>query len=844
MSDKLIKTKKNTGVYSLRQRYLFASTIIIILIFAFAWLAQSYVSNSSEQHQNNIEDRLQANRYVRQLRNEVLHIEKRLEAFMWTPSAQRRNEVHHTIDRSLHYFELLRQHQWIIKNEIEHELGDFSQDLKALHITLDRVMDMRQEKPSENPGLNAVDLNTSRASQHFTAAGNELRLSSHTLAPQLDTTLQLWKQMQQQLKAYHSNTVNKLSSKENLALQQQIESSYTQIDKLLEQVAIHPLIATNHTHQQLLGDMIESLKLWLLGYEGIKIKQNSNGWRDNIPFLKHTVEPHFDHLWEYLAKLETNIEKFSQTDAMALGNVANTVAKVLWLVCFFGLAVITVAYLYFQGTVLKSISTVAHRLKSDAAGEQFEALPQVHNLETLHLIDAYKDMRHQVQDRQQALEHIAMHDSLTTLPNRYHLMSKLQALCDTSQQEQSVFAVIMLGLDRFKEINDTLGQYTGDIILKKYGQRLQLLLHESDSVARFAGDEFALLIPGANIEEALHIARKIHNEMELPIDIEGISLSVSCSIGFALYPYNGQNNEELTRRANIAMAIAKKHKIGITQYDERYDTSSVERISLAGKLRQAVQADELHLCYQPQFFVHNCELSGIEVLCRWDEPERGPITPEEFIPVAEQTGQIHALTEWVISTALQQAQEWRAKGLDCGFLAINISAFNLHAPNFYSLLETQLEKWNYPASKLMLEITETAMMADPEHAIKILGKLRQLGLKLSIDDYGTGFSSLSYIKQLPVNELKIDKSFIMDMTENENDAIIVRSTIELAHNLGLKVVAEGVDTKEKQDLLEILNCDYMQGFHIGKPISAQQIEYLIPPLKEKSSKVSHLRDFR
>jgi EAL domain-containing protein (putative c-di-GMP-specific phosphodiesterase class I) len=183
-------------------------------------------------------------------------------------------------------------------------------------------------------------------------------------------------------------------------------------------------------------------------------------------------------------------------------------------------------------------------------------------------------------------------------------------------------------------------------------------------------------------------------------------------------------------------------------------------------------------------------------------------------------------------------------GLDCGILSLNISVFNLHNPDLYGMLEAQLAKWNFPATKLMLEITETAMMADPAHAIKTLTELRKLGLKLSIDDYGTGFSSLSYVKQLPVDELKIDKSFVMDMTTNENDAIIVRSTIELAHNLGLKVVAEGVDSKDKQDLLEILNCDYMQGFHIGKPILAHQMQHLLPPLNKKQDKVSNIQDFR
>jgi diguanylate cyclase (GGDEF)-like protein len=840
MNDEVITNQPYNGVYSLRQRYLFVSSIIVILIFAFAWLAQSYVSRSSLQHRQNIELRHQASQYISQLRNEVLHIEKGLEAFMWGPSQQHREEVHLDIDRALHNFDLLRLHDWISQSKMERELADFSLDLKALHNTLDRVMDMRQQAPSTLPMSNEGDLSMSRAAQHFIASGEELRRIGYILQPQLDATLTLWQQLQSSL----SKQATAPSDENQSTRQQKVTAIYPQIHAMLEEIAARHQITTNPQHQQLLGEMMTALNRWHLGYEESSLSRSESSRPGEISYLKHTVEPHFNHLWEYITKLDASIDNFSQQESIALGSVANTVAKVLWMICFFGLAVITVAYLYFQGTVLKPIATIALILKGDAAGEHVEALPQVYNLETLHLINAYQEMRQQVQDRQQALEHIAMHDSLTALPNRYRLMGTLQALCESSQQQQADFAVIMLGLDRFKEINDTLGQNTGDTILKKYGQRLRFLLRDNDTVARFAGDEFALLLPNTGHEEALYVARKIRSEMEQPIDINGISLSISCSIGITLYPESGRDKEELTRRANIAMTIAKQRKIGIALYEERFDTSSIERISLAGRLRQAIQFNELHLCYQPQFAVHSNELSGVEVLCRWDDPERGVISPEEFIPVAEQTGQIHAVTEWVLTTALQQVAAWREKGLECGILAINTSVFNLHAPNFYTMLESQLQQWDFPAAKLMLEITETAMMADPEHAIKTLSKLRQLGLKLSIDDYGTGFSSLSYIKQLPVDELKIDKSFVMDMTSNENDAIIVRSTIDLAHNLGLKVVAEGVDTQEKQELLEILDCDYMQGFHLGKPQDAQSIEALLPPLKERASKVRHLRDFR
>ncbi len=839
MNDKTHKNQSTSSLYSLRQRYLFVSSFIVILIFAFAWLAESHVSQSSQQHRQNIELRQQAGQHIRLLRNEVLYIEKGLEAFMWGPSAAHREDVHHSIDSSLHYFEQLRQHAWFSRSHMNGELGDFALDLNALHTTLNRVMNMRLKKGSEVQDIKEFKLTT----QHFTATIEELRHTIPNLTSQFNTITELWQQLQQLYKLFDKEVSNGPGNEKTQA-QQQIEAVYTQLDKVVGATAAHPQITANPAHHQLLRELQETLGLWLLSYADITQQNDADHQNHDINYLKHTVEPHFEHLWDYIKVLENHIDDFSKDDTIALSQVANTIAKIVWLLSFFGLAVISVAYLYFQGTVLKPIATVAAALKRDADGEQVVALPQAHNLETRHLIDAYDEMRQQVQDRQQALEHIAMHDSLTALPNRYHLMGTLQALCETSQQEGATFAVMMLGLDRFKEINDTLGQQTGDDILKKFGQRLRILLRDHDNVARFASDEFAVLLHNTNNEEALYVARKIRNDMEQPFDVDGISLSISCSIGIALFPEHGQDKDELTRRANIAMAIAKQHKTGISCYEERYDTSSVERISLAGKLRQAIQSDALHLCYQPQLAVYSNKLSGLEVLCRWEDAERGSISPNEFIPVAEQTGQIHALTEWVIDTALQQAQQWRNNGLDCGILSVNISAFNLHAPNFITMLEKQLQKWEFPVEKLMLEVTETAMMADPEHAIKTLGELSQLGLKLSIDDYGTGFSSLAYVKQLPVHELKIDKSFVMDMTTDENDAVIVRSTIDLAHNLGLKVVAEGVDSQEKQELLEILDCDYLQGYHIGKPMLAAQIEEQLPPRKEKGSKVHHLRDFR
>ncbi len=844
MNDKAIKIQEDSNLYSLRQRYLFVSFIIVLLIFAFAWMAQSYVSKSSAQHRQGTEQHHQIRQYNRQLQFEVLQIEKGLEDFMWTPSEKLRDMVHHHIDRALHHYDLLRRYEWSIHNKMEKQLGDFAPDLKSLHTTIDRVMDLRLEKDTENPMLEEVEQKVTAASSHLTHLSQELRHSSYTVSLQLETSLELWQQLHHKYNGYLNDKTSENVSGKSLFELHQTEALYKQLHKMLEGLSTHPQITAHPKHEQRLNELTEVLSLWHLSYEVLKLGRDTSSWRGDILFLKHTLAPQFAHLREYLGKLDVTIDNYYRNDIISLGEVANTTAKVVWLLSLLGLVVISVAYLYFQRTVLQPIATIAAALKTDAEGEQEAPLPEVHNLETRHLIEAYDEMRHQVQDRQQALEHIAMHDSLTALPNRYQLMGTLQAMCETFRSEGAVFAVMMLGLDRFKEVNDTLGQKTGDDILKKFGQRLRILLRDHDNVARYASDEFAVVLHHTNKEEALYVARKIRNEMDLPFELDDINLSVSCSIGIALFPDHGQNSQELTRRANIAMAIAKQHKTGVATYEERYDTTSVERISLAGKLRQAIQSDALHLCYQAQYSAHNKKLSGLEVLCRWEDDEQGPINTDEFIPVAEQTGQIHDLTRWVIKTAIQQAMQWLGRGLDFGVLSINISAFNLHAPNFISMLEKQLKLWDFPVAKLMLEVTESAMMVDPEHAIKTMRKLHELGVKLSIDDYGTGFSSLAYVKQLPVHELKIDKSFVMDMTHNENDAVIVRSTIDLAHNLGLKVVAEGVDSQEKADLLEILDCDYLQGFHLGIPVPAQQAEVILPPAAEKGNKVSHIRDFR
>ena len=562
-----------------------------------------------------------------------------------------------------------------------------------------------------------------------------------------------------------------------------------------------------------------------------------------ITSLQQGIGPQFQHLWEYLRTLDQDIEHYAAIDADQLTHFASTIIRGIWLLTIAGLCLIVIGYIYFEQRILNPIAMVARALKEEADGRSGIELPRAHSFEHQQLIDAFAEMRFQVQDRQSALEHQALRDNLTSLPNRFFWQGALNKQCEEAKEKRNSLGVMIVGLDRFKEINETLGHSVGDRVLQLFGERLKYLLRSNDTVARLGSDEFAIMLPDSGQEETVYIARKILEEMGHPFQIEQINLYVGCSIGVTLYPKTSNSAEELTRHASIAMYAAKRHKSGYALYDQKYDIHSVHKLSLATDLRNAIQNDRLYLVFQPQQSLRSQRCSGVEVLLRWNHPIHGLVRPDEFIPIAEQTGLIHPLTTWVLDNSFAQMAAWRKQQLDSGIVSINISVFNLQSPDFIGTLQSQLYKWDIPAEKVMLEITETAMMADPTHAKATLEQLHRLGVKLAIDDFGTGFSSLAYLKQLPVHELKIDKSFVMEMAHDENDAVIVRSTIDLAHNLGLRVVAEGVETQEVMDLLAILDCDVIQGYHLSKPLPAAEVTQWLPPI-QKEGNVRNIKDFR
>jgi diguanylate cyclase (GGDEF)-like protein len=415
-------------------------------------------------------------------------------------------------------------------------------------------------------------------------------------------------------------------------------------------------------------------------------------------------------------------------------------------------------------------------------------------------------------------EEQALHDALTGLANRQLLLARTSEILEELRQVGGRLALVLLDLDRFKEINDTLGHPVGDRVLQVVSSRIQETVRPGDLVARLGGDEFAVLLRGIEDESIVHeVAERVRAALHEPISLEGTLIDLDASIGIAIFPDHGEDFDQLHRRADVAMYVAKSEGGGVAVYDAEKDTNSVARLGLLGELRLAVETGALELYYQPKVSLLTGEVLGVEALVRWGHPSLGLVMPDDFIPLAEQSGLSPRLTDEILDQALRQQAAWAAEGLHLD-TAVNISVRDLLDTGFAERVTDGLARHGMAPQGLILEITERRLLADFERGAKVLAQLRAIGVHISLDDFGTGYSSLTLLKQLPVSELKIDQSFVSRIGVSEADATIVGSIIELAHALNLTVVAEGVETADVLDRLEILGCDQAQGWLVGRPM--------------------------
>jgi len=441
-----------------------------------------------------------------------------------------------------------------------------------------------------------------------------------------------------------------------------------------------------------------------------------------------------------------------------------------------------------------------------------------------------QNLIHQLEEEKQRAFSLAAHDHLTGLPNRRMFQELVSSHLLTAKRSRQTFALLYLDLDQFKHINDSLGHHVGDELLQHVAQRLRETLRASDVVARLGGDEFAIFITALNqSDDAIKIAEKILDQLRTPFrDLEGHDLQVNSSIGIALYPKDGEEVAQLCKHADAAMYQSKRRGRGrYTLYEHTFTLDSDRLFQLEQGLPRAIQQGELLLQYQPKIAMADFHISGFEALVRWNHPDLGLVPPNEFIPLAERNGFIHELGHWVAQSACQQLRIWRDNGYPLVPIAINVSARQLMDPLFPELIAQTLSAHDIPPALIEIEITESMLMESVEFANQALCSLNRLGIRIAIDDFGQGFSSLNYIKNFPVQILKIDRSFIRDIKNSHDDDVIVSSIITLAHNLGIAVIAEGVENLEQVVHLKAANCDHAQGFFFSKPVGAADASRLL-----------------
>jgi diguanylate cyclase (GGDEF)-like protein len=590
-------------------------------------------------------------------------------------------------------------------------------------------------------------------------------------------------------------------SEQKAALSQLLSDAHA----LEDAVVVERLIATRGRFEAAFEHTVNEVELDVQGARPIMVKETLPALKDMLEALDALVAVKSAQANATIATIEAQ-QTQSRRDVMELSGLAVLVA----LLCS----------VMITRSITRPLAQTVTLAREIADGKLDSPMPEAGRDEVGGLIRAIGEMRDSLAQREARIVDLAFRDPLTGLANRTLFNDRLAQAVGTATRTGHAMSVLLIDLDRFKEVNDVLGHPVGDELLSQVAGRLaRELRRTTDTVARIGGDEFAVLLPAQGREGAALLARQLLAALDAPVTIEGQTVDVSGSIGIATFPDDGGTPTELMAHADSAMYVAKHASSGYAAFDPKMARTGEHGLSLLSDLRRAVDENQFYLQFQPKISLSDRSCLSAEVLIRWRHPTRGFVPPDQFIPFAERTGAIKSITRWVLARGLSQLAQWRAAGMEMS-LNINVSTRDLVGQDLPALVRAQLLADGVAARHLCLEVTESAIMEDPAHALASLQALHEMGVRLSIDDFGTGYSSLAYLKKLPVQELKIDRSFVMNLDRDDDDINIVRSTIDMAHHMGLQVVAEGVETESVAGKLRSLGCDDAQGYLFSRPLNA------------------------
>ncbi|MCG8084437.1 MAG: EAL domain-containing protein [Candidatus Thiodiazotropha taylori] len=824
------------GLDSYRGRYTYLAVLVGAALIAFAFVGWGLVKSSTQAQISNITSRTLASAVLADAQTQLSLIENHLQRILIDPVKEEPEDISNGLI------------------QLEQVLTDLTESLQRLpagnsdvalalqadqqHLTrqINQLIKVRRDVQAWFPAMqlmldemypyNQRVLGNLQLLQHEIQSDDEEQMD---LITQLSSMQRLWLGMTGEFRLVIANRFGIFLAKSNPAPEERYETIINYSARFIERLNI----LQKYFHQQnsdfvvvepLRGIEVDYLA-WMADFNQVREVMQKPTWRQDLNFMQKQVTPVFNEMRQKLSVVDLSLDTQSAEDITQLTQTAKRLSVSILVMAVMGLMMLVLAYLFIKRNLLQPIADTAHALKMEASGSLDVAKHPSSNLrETRDLVDAFSEMRRQVHNRQNHLDHMAHHDALTQLPNRILFRDRLTHALEIALRGELMVGLMFLDLDRFKQVNDSLGHLVGDELLKVIAERLTSLMRSSDTVARLSGDEFAILIEGINSREDLEpLAVKILNAIKQPINIADNELRVSASIGIAVAPHDDISVEHLLRDADTAMYEAKRQgRSAYRFFSGEMTKRASDSLMLENEIRQAVESEQFIYHFQPIVETRTGRLFCFEALLRWDHPERGLLDPEVFLDVLDETGLINTLFEPMLAHAIAFQQQQSKERKETVAVSINLSARLLNDPAFCRGLLESLVSGEVPLGSLILEITEDTLTQELAEADVFLQQAKALGARIALDDFGTGQASLSHLRQFPFDILKIDRDFVKNVNVDNYDASLVIAMIQLAHAFQIDVVAEGVESQSQLAFLQQQGCDYIQGYLIGIPQHAEE----------------------
>ncbi|ODB82697.1 hypothetical protein A3194_18180 [Candidatus Thiodiazotropha endoloripes] len=824
------------GLDSYRGRYTYLAVLVGAALIAFALVGWSLVKSSTQTQISNITSRTLASGVLADAQTQLNLIENHLQRILIDPVEEEPEDINHGL------------------TQLEQVITDLTESLKRLpagnsdvalalqtdHQHLKRqvkqLINVRRDVQAWFPAMqlmldemypyNQRVLGNLQLLQHEIQSDEEAGMD---LSMQLSSMQRLWLGMTGEFRLVIANRFGIFLAKSNPAPEERYDTIINYSVRFSERLKV----LQDHFHQQnsdfLVVEPLHGIEVdylaWMADFNQVREVMRKPTWRQDLNFMQEQVTPVFKEMRQKLSVVNLSLDTQSAEDITQLTQTAKRLSISILVMAVMGLLMLVLAYLFIKRNLLQPIADTAHALKMEASGSLDAASHPSSNLrETRDLVEAFSEMRRQVHNRQSHLDHMVHHDALTQLPNRILFRDRLSHALEIALRGELMVGLMFLDLDRFKQVNDSLGHLVGDELLKVVADRLTSLMRSSDTVARLSGDEFAILIEGISCREDMEpLALKILNAIKQPIDIADNELRVSASIGIAIAPHDDISVEHLLRDADTAMYEAKRQgRSAYRFFSGEMTKRASESLLLENEIRQAVESEQFIYHFQPIVETQTGRLFCFEALLRWDHPDRGLLDPEVFLDVLDETGMINTLFEPMLAHAITFQQEQSKERNETVAVSINLSARLLNDPTFCRGLLESLVSGEVPLGSLILEITEDTLTQELAEADVFLQQAKALGARIALDDFGTGQASLSHLRQFPFDILKIDRDFVKNVNVDNYDASLVTAMIQLAHAFQIDVVAEGVESQAQLAFLQQQGCDYIQGYLIGIPQHAEE----------------------